>query len=37
MDNLEKKDFLETDPCIRGQNYVCVSFVSPEQVLKNKK
>ena len=36
MDNLEKKDFLESDPSIRGQNYVCMSFVSPDQVLKNK-
>ena len=31
-----QKDFLESDPPIRGQNYVCLSFVSPEKVLENK-
>ena len=30
------EDFLEADDQIRGQNYVCLSFVSPENVLKNK-
>ncbi len=30
------EDFLEADAPIRGQNYVCVSFISPEKVLKNK-
>ena len=30
------EDFLEADDSIRGQNYVCLSFVSPENVLKNK-
>uniref|UniRef100_A0A6C0LXD7 Uncharacterized protein n=1 Tax=viral metagenome TaxID=1070528 RepID=A0A6C0LXD7_9ZZZZ len=30
------EDFLESDDQIRGQNYVCLSFVSPENVLKNK-
>ena len=30
------EDFLEADDAIRGQNYVCLSFVSPEDVLKNK-
>ena len=30
------EDFLEADDEIRGQNYVCLSFVSPENVLKNK-
>lgn len=30
------EDFLEADDQIRGQNYVCLSFVSPEDVLKNK-
>lgn len=29
-------DFLEQDDPIRGQNYVCMSFVSPEDALKNK-
>lgn len=33
--NLEK-DFLENDPPIRGQNYVCLSFVSPDKILENK-
>ena len=31
-----EEDFLETDPVIRGQSYCCLSFVSPEEVLKNK-
>jgi hypothetical protein len=31
-----KEDFLEVDQKIPGQNYVCLSFVSPEKVLKNK-
>ena len=30
------EDFLEADDTIRGQNYVCLSFISPENVLKNK-
>jgi hypothetical protein len=30
------EDFLEADPPIRGQNFVCLSFISPEKVLKNK-
>ena len=30
------EDFLEADDQVRGQNYVCLSFVSPENVLKNK-
>jgi hypothetical protein len=30
------EDFLEADAPIRGQNYVCLSFISPEKVLKNK-
>jgi hypothetical protein len=29
-------DFLEIDPEISGQKYACLSFVSPETVLKNK-
>ena len=32
----ETEDFLESDPQIRGQNYCCLSFVSPEEVLDNK-
>lgn len=31
-----KEDFLEVDPKIPGQNFVCLSFVSPEKVLKQK-
>ena len=31
-----KEDFLEADREIRGQNYVCLSFISPEKTLKNK-
>jgi len=31
-----KEDFLEVDPEIPGQKFVCLSFVSPEEVLKNK-
>ena len=30
------EDFLESDPPIRGQNWVCLSFISPEKVLKQK-
>lgn len=30
------EDYLETDPPIPGQNYVCVSFVSPENILRKK-
>lgn len=29
-------DFLEQDPPLRGQNYVCLSFISPEDILKKK-
>lgn len=29
-------DFLDQDPPLRGQNYVCLSFVSPEDVIKKK-
>ena len=31
-----KEDFLEVDPKIPGQNFVCLSFVSPDRVLKQK-
>ena len=30
------EDFLESDDPIRGQNFVCMSFVSPEDVLADK-
>jgi len=29
-------DYLDEDKAIRGQNYVCLSFISPEDVLANK-
>ena len=29
-------DYLDEDKPLRGQNYVCLSFLSPEDVLKNK-
>ena len=31
-----EQDFLEVDAQIRGQDYCCISFVSPEEVLNNK-
>lgn len=30
------EDFLQEDPAIRGQNYVCMSFLSPEDVIMRK-
>lgn len=35
MSNI-KEDFLTVDKPIPGQNFVCMSFVSPEKILKNK-
>lgn len=32
----KKEDFLTVDKPIPGQNFVCLSFVSPEKILKNK-
>ena len=32
----EKIDYLEVDKPIPGQNYVCISFVSPENIYKQK-
>ena len=32
----EKQDYLEVDKSVPGQNYVCLSFLSPEKVLKEK-
>jgi len=32
----DKEDFLTVDHSIPGQNYVCLSFVSPEEVILNK-
>jgi hypothetical protein len=31
-----QEDFLEQDKPIRGQSYVCLSFLSPEEILKSK-
>ena len=30
------EDFLEVDDPIPGQNYVCMSFVDPEEIIQNK-
>lgn len=30
------EDYLDEDPALRGQNYVCLSFISPEDILKKK-
>ena len=32
----KEMDYLEEDKAIRGQNYVCLSFLSPEEILNNK-
>ena len=31
-----EEDYLDEDKPLRGQNYVCLSFLSPEDILKNK-
>lgn len=31
-----EEDFLDQDPPLRGQNYVCLSFISPEECLARK-
>lgn len=33
---VSEKDFLTQDPPLRGQNYACVSFIHPDQILKDK-
>jgi hypothetical protein len=33
---VSQEDFLEQDPPLRGQNFACLSFVSPEEVLADK-
>jgi len=35
-DTPETVDYLEVDPPIAGQNYVCISFISPESLIQNK-
>ena len=32
----KKTDYLEVDEAIPGQNYVCLSFLSPESLIQNK-
>jgi hypothetical protein len=34
--SVQDTDYLDQDPPLRGQNYVCLSFLSPEEVLKRK-
>ena len=34
--NTKQEDFLEEDSELRGQKYVCLSFISPEDVIKQK-
>ena len=36
MLSVQEKDLLEQDPPIRGQNFACLSFISPEEILKRK-
>ena len=35
MEEIEE-DFLTVDDKVPGQNYVCLSFISPESVVKKK-
>lgn len=34
--SVKEQDYLDQDPPLRGQNFVCLSFVSPEEVIKRK-
>jgi len=36
QENVPLPDVLDEDPPLRGQNYACVSFLSPEDILDNK-
>ena len=36
LNNTKEIDYLEVDKPIPGQNYVCISFVSPEKILQDK-
>ena len=36
VENKQKPDYLEVDEAIPGQNYVCLSFLSPETLIQNK-
>jgi hypothetical protein len=33
---VKEQDFLDEDPPLRGQNFACLSFISPEDVIKQK-
>ena len=34
--SVAEHDFLDQDPPLRGQNYACMSFISPEDIIKKK-
>jgi len=34
--SVAERDYLEQDPPLRGQQYVCLSFISPEDEIQNK-
>ena len=36
MTSVKEHDYLDQDPPLRGQNYVCLSFISPDDVIKRK-
>ena len=36
MTEEEKVDYLDVDDSIPGQNYCCLSFVSPEDIIESK-
>lgn len=36
LTTVQDGDFLDQDPPLRNQNYVCLSFISPEDVIKKK-
>jgi len=36
LTSVKEQDFLDEDPPLRAQNYVCLSFLSPEDVIKKK-
>ena len=33
---MDKVDYLEVDKPIPGQNYTCISFISPDELIKQK-
>lgn len=34
--SVKESDFLDQDPPLRGQNFFCISFISPEDVIRDK-